>query len=55
MQIVELSSMDILALAEAVTRAEAQGRTFRVAIDDGTFKYKVGEGMWSPPCYDTPF
>ena len=52
MRIFELSTMDTLALAEAAARAGAEGRKFRVAVDGNTFKFKVGEGMWSPPCYD---
>jgi hypothetical protein len=46
-------------LAEAVTRAQAEGRSLRInieqSIEPGTgelgyaLKYKVGEGMWSPP------
>lgn len=54
MQIVNLSPEAILYLAEAATRADAEGRRLRVAFDGGTFKYKVGEGAWSPPHYDQP-
>lgn len=45
----------ILWLAEATTRADAEGKSIRLEIDDsqhGRFiKYKVGEGAWSPPFY----
>lgn len=54
MQIVNLSTHDTLLLAEAATRAVAEGRRFRVATDGDTFKYKVGEGSWTPPLYDQP-
>ena len=59
MQIVNLSPEAILYLAEAATRADAQGRRLRVAFNPPTkdapasLSYKVGEGMWSPPWYDT--
>lgn len=55
MQIVMLSKDAIIYLAEAATRADAEGKTLRVAVDGSTFKYKVGEGMWSVPfrdCHD---
>ena len=54
MQIVNLSPEAIIRLSEAASRADAEGRRFRVAIDGDGFKYKVGEGAWSPPFYDQP-
>jgi hypothetical protein len=53
MQYVNLSPMAILELAEAATRADAQGKRLRIetGVDlRGPFiKWKVGEGAWSPP------
>lgn len=54
MRIVKLSHDAVIYLAEAATRADAQGSYLRVAIDGNSFKYKVGEGGWSPPFYDQP-
>lgn len=54
MQIINLSPDAIIYLAEAATRADAEGRRLRVAIDGDGFKFKVGEGMWSPPFEDQP-
>ena len=54
MQIVNLSEYAILCLAEAATRADAEGKRLRVAVDGDSFKFKVGEGMWSAPFYDQP-
>lgn len=47
---------ELLSLCEAATRADAEGKTFRLAFgksNDGMhwLKYKVGEGMWSAPMY----
>lgn len=48
-------SPDFLAMfAEAVTRADMNGQSFRVDVTDGVLKFKVGEGMWSPPFHSTP-
>lgn len=55
MQVVQLSTEAVIYLAEAASRANAEGKTFLVAIDGHTFKYKVGQDMWSPPFYDSPF
>ena len=47
--------MYIWSIAEAASRAESEGRRFRVNVDaDGNLTYKVGEGMWSPPFESTP-
>lgn len=54
MQIIKLSPEAIVYLAEAATRADAEGKSLRVAVQGDTFKYKVGEGMWSPPFHDQP-
>lgn len=58
MQIVNLSPAAILYLAEAATRADAEGRKLRVNFGQSnginTLSYKVGEGAWSPPFYDQP-
>jgi hypothetical protein len=42
------------ALAEAVTRADLNGQSFRISVENGILKYKVGEGGWSPPVRSTP-
>lgn len=48
-------SPDVLpALAEAVTRADMLGVSFRIHVEDGIMKYKVGGGSWSPPIRSTP-
>ncbi len=64
MQIINLSTDAILMIAEAATRANAEGRRFRLAFNPGydpkaeipirpaSVSYKVGEGMWSAPLYD---
>ena len=54
MNIINLSTDAILHLAEAATRADAEGRRLRVCVEGHAFKYKVGEGMWSPPFYSQP-
>lgn len=54
MKIVMLDEAAIAYLAEASSRALSEGRTFRVAVDGNSFKYKVGEGSWSPPFKDQP-
>ena len=51
-------------LAEAITRAQAEGKSVRFDIDEaiapGTgvrtpiIKYKIGEGMWSAPTFSQP-
>ena len=55
MEIVELDRNAALLLAEAATRAVAEGKTFRVStglyMHGEALKFKVGEGMWSPPFY----
>lgn len=56
MNIVNLSTAAILHIAEAATRADANGQPFRLAFDhDGNarcVKFKVGESVWSAPFYD---
>ena len=42
------------ALAEAVTRADMEGKSFRISVENGILKYKVGGGAWSPPVRSTP-
>lgn len=49
MRIIQLTTMEIIELAEAATRADAEGKAFRLACDGGGIKYKVGGGMWSAP------
>lgn len=39
----------LAALAEAVTRADMNGQRFRISVEGGVLKYKVGEGMWTAP------
>lgn len=41
----------ITRMAEAVTRADAQGRKFSLFFNDNhdTVIWKVGESMWTPP------
>ncbi|HEY6021149.1 MAG TPA: hypothetical protein VIY48_14970 [Candidatus Paceibacterota bacterium] len=46
--ILMLESDEIIRLMEASSRAQAEGRTFRVCMDSDGFKWKVGEGMWTP-------
>lgn len=45
----DAGSHDLLDLQHAVNDAVENGRHFRVTMDAGTFKFKAGEGMWSPP------
>lgn len=64
MNIVNLSEAATLHIAEAASRADAEGRRFRLSFapaqefSDGSGRasvsYKVGEGMWSAPFYDQP-
>ena len=61
MQIVNLSPAAILHIAEAASRADAEGKRFRLAFNRGygdvqpaSVSFKVGEGMWSAPFYDEP-
>ena len=39
----------LLRLSEAAQAAAKDGRTFRFTLDHGNLKWKVGEGMWTPP------
>lgn len=42
-------------LADALANAEDFGKRVRFDVDDfGRLRYKVGEGMWSPPIDSTP-
>ena len=34
--------------ANRLARAAGQGRKVRVSVDWGDFKYKIGEGQWTP-------
>lgn len=57
--IIELPNMVIAYLAEAVTRAMAEGKAFRLVTGQNRqgeqwVKWKVGEGMWTPPMYAVP-
>ncbi len=62
MQIVNLSREAIIRIAEASSRADAEGRKFRIAFnpenlatcEPASICYKVGEGMWSAPFTDQP-
>ena len=58
MPIVNLSASAIVQIAEAITRADAEGVRFRIAFSQSggvnNISYKVGEGAWSPPFYDQP-
>ena len=58
MQIINLSEAATLYVSEAASRANAEGKCFRLAFgcDHGTnwVKWKVGEGMWTVPFYDEP-
>lgn len=60
MQIVNLGPSAILCISEAASRADNEGRRFRLAFNDATntapasVAFKVGEGMWSAPFYDQP-
>lgn len=47
MKIFTLSRSEIEELAAMTESADADQRTFRLAIDCGTVKAKVGEGMWT--------
>lgn len=56
MQIVNLSFAATLHIAEAASRAIAEGKSFRLSYHNGdprpSIAYKVGEGVWSAPFYD---
>ena len=51
-------------LAEAITRAQAEGRSVRFEVSERTapgtgqktptISYKIGEGMWSAPTFSQP-
>lgn len=47
------TNLDLVTLAEAVTRADAEGKSFRIHVENGIMKYKVGGGSWSPPMRST--
>lgn len=49
MKVFKLSQAEVLTLAEAATRADAEGRTFKVAFTGTGLVYKVGGGMWTAP------
>lgn len=40
-------------LAEAITRADVNGQSFRINVENGVLTYKVGGGSWSPPMRST--
>lgn len=48
------SDMVLSQLAEAITRADLNGQSFRISVENGIMKYKVGGGGWSPPIRSTP-
>lgn len=45
--------IDLATLAEAITRADATGASFRINVENGVLTYKVGGGSWSPPMRST--
>ena len=45
--------IDLATLAEAITRADATGASFRINVENGVLTYKVGGGSWSPPMRPT--
>ena len=49
MEIFELSRTEILTLADMATRAFADDRTFRIALNGPGLSFKVGEGIWTVP------
>ena len=57
--IIELTTMTNMLMAEATTRAMAEGKPFRLVTGmnpqgEQWVKWKVGEGMWTPPMYAVP-
>jgi hypothetical protein len=46
--IIELSEREQAQLLEALTNARNFDRRFRLCVDSSGFKFKVGEGMWTP-------
>lgn len=47
------SDMVLSTLAEAITRADLNGQSFRINVENGVLTYKVGQGGWSPPIRST--
>jgi hypothetical protein len=45
--------LDLATLAEAITRADVEGKSFRINVENGILTYKVGSGTWSPPMRST--
>lgn len=48
MKIMQLRPLEVTRLMADLSEADLNGRTVRVAIDRDGFKYKIGEGMWTP-------
>lgn len=44
-----LSDNDLQALKNALSDPNRPAHTLRVAFDDGGVKFKINQGMWSPP------
>lgn len=46
---IEAGSEDLAMLKAAVDHAVESGSYLRVTMDGDAFKFKTGEGQWSPP------
>lgn len=44
-----LTGAELQSLIDAPSDPNRPAHTLRVAFDDGGVKFKVNEGMWSPP------
>jgi len=49
MRVIHLSPNEALVVLDAVHDATERGLSVRVADDEGSFKVKIGYGVWSPP------
>jgi hypothetical protein len=49
MYVFNLSRDAIDSIRQAAKIAIDQGKSLRFAYDDQTIKFKLGEGVWSPP------
>jgi hypothetical protein len=47
MKIIELNQAEQIELMRDIADAKAEGRRFRLAIDDDEIKWKIGEDCWT--------
>lgn len=49
MKVIKLTPDEIVELSFLASKADVEHRTLRVSVDGNSAKFKLGEGMWTPP------